>query len=988
MRLMILAICGVLFQGAGMCQGVESSRHPVADPLGAVGAWAGECAADGRIIELVRNTGKLVFKQGQDPQFTARQFILSHARHLRCASVELHLRYKRSGSNYDVLWFRQQVNDLPVFDGNVYLTIHRGQVVALRDNTVRTDQVFRTHPENGEEIRRELTRRYAEILHAELVETGYLNSTPAFRFRVTSTDGEPFQWIVSAETGLLLASRPMRHYNALTGSGYVFVPNPMSSTGNISLRDENDSAYEALNNARVEVPLMLLDGTGYLRNRYVDLTAPGISGTVGGYAPGSARETSGRFFYDRDDFRFEEVNAYYWITEFSTYISEMLDHPEAVDYAVPVNAHFMYADNSYYSEADRGLHFGDGVVDDAEDAEIILHEFGHAILHNLIPGLGSTWESAALDEGTCDYMAATFSQDAYFPDTIGEWDATGYDTTNDNPPRLRPIVTERIYPDNMYDPYPLSGSANFHWDGVIWSSTLWQIREHIGAVAADSVLFQSLPSFYPDISFGSAALRLINSELQVSGGTCGPTYRYFFTKRGILSNTYIQNPALPENPFILVFPLIRQDADFTSEITLLNPNAHAATARIQVVGDNGCLIYESVDRTLPPNGRATWQPVSGRLQETCWVLVEADQSLAGYVSMISRDESKSAFIPATKTLREILRVPHIAPQTEYWDTRTALVNGSAAPVEVRVDDYLELGGVLSGTNRPFGQDEFDWLTDYYAGQFPEGFAGQAQLVTSEPVLAGVETFQKKGEGRHQLAGLLLGHSASSEIWLPHIHTQGGYWWTGVVLQNQWDINVEITITARDDAGQILSRFSREMNAGEKWVALVQELWTSSGLSFPEETSSIHVSAPHPCLSGVELFGTLPESGDRLLAGINAATEPSQGLLFPHIIVEPETWAGIAFVNTGNGPASCTAEALNDAGEVLLTQAIPEDVPVNGRMVSTARDLFGGSVPEGTTQIRVSSNSYLVGFHLWGNLLPQQDYLSGMLAIPLSGSQLY
>jgi hypothetical protein len=37
-----------------------------------------------------------------------------------------------------------------------------------------------------------------------------------------------------------------------------------------------------------------------------------------------------------------------------------------------------------------------GGVDDAEDADVILHEYGHAIQDNQVPGFGSSLEAGAM----------------------------------------------------------------------------------------------------------------------------------------------------------------------------------------------------------------------------------------------------------------------------------------------------------------------------------------------------------------------------------------------------------------------------------------------------------------------------------------------------------------------------------------------------------------------------------------------------------------
>ncbi len=46
----------------------------------------------------------------------------------------------------------------------------------------------------------------------------------------------------------------------------------------------------------------------------------------------------------------------------------------------------------------KALTFGTGGVDDAEDAGIIAHEYGHSIQDNQVPGFGSSAEGGAMGE--------------------------------------------------------------------------------------------------------------------------------------------------------------------------------------------------------------------------------------------------------------------------------------------------------------------------------------------------------------------------------------------------------------------------------------------------------------------------------------------------------------------------------------------------------------------------------------------------------------
>jgi len=158
-----------------------------------------------------------------------------------------------------------------------------------------------------------------------------------------------------------------------TGFGTVFAPNPVADLQNQSLTDQKDADYAALAPAYHRVVLTNLDGSGFLEGDYANIRSetgdPAYSPTNG-------------FHYRRNDDRFEQVMAYYWITEAQKYIQSLgfgstLRPVNRESQDVRINQ--WGADNSFSWDKKDLLKFGKGGVDDAEDAEVILHELGHAI---------------------------------------------------------------------------------------------------------------------------------------------------------------------------------------------------------------------------------------------------------------------------------------------------------------------------------------------------------------------------------------------------------------------------------------------------------------------------------------------------------------------------------------------------------------------------------------------------------------------------------
>ena len=96
-----------------------------------------------------------------------------------------------------------------------------------------------------------------------------------------------------------------------TGVGAVFVPNPVQSLGDESLTDQKDADAAVPAAAYHDVTLTNLDGSGHLSGDYA---------TVVSETGNPAYSPTNTFRYTRHQDEFEQVMAYYWITEAQKYI--------------------------------------------------------------------------------------------------------------------------------------------------------------------------------------------------------------------------------------------------------------------------------------------------------------------------------------------------------------------------------------------------------------------------------------------------------------------------------------------------------------------------------------------------------------------------------------------------------------------------------------------------------------------------------------------
>ncbi|HEX8767705.1 MAG TPA: hypothetical protein VF714_05000, partial [Jatrophihabitans sp.] len=91
-----------------------------------------------------------------------------------------------------------------------------------------------------------------------------------------------------------------------TGTGSVFKVNPVQSSGNQNLVDDNDSATAVPASEYATVQLRNLDGSGYLSGKYVNVQS--ATGTP-------AYSATNTFLYDRHADQFEQVMAYFWVNQ-------------------------------------------------------------------------------------------------------------------------------------------------------------------------------------------------------------------------------------------------------------------------------------------------------------------------------------------------------------------------------------------------------------------------------------------------------------------------------------------------------------------------------------------------------------------------------------------------------------------------------------------------------------------------------------------------
>jgi len=342
-----------------------------------------------------------------------------------------------------------------------------------------------------------------------------------------------FEVLVDAGSGSVLAKRNL--LQDATGHAKLFTPNPVATNGGYSgigtapSADHNDHDTAKLTSLRVAVDLKFLkSGQHCLVGKYVD-------SRLGHSANKVCRKSLNWNGVTRSSNQFEALMTYYHISNIQNYF-RLLGFTGGAD--VHPNRQTTLADaipddNSFYSPATHKITYGTGGVDDAEDGDVITHEYGHSIQDAQDHGFGSGNQAGGLGEGFGDFMSAVNT--AITPGLpsygaaeycIFDWDgvggyggpgvapcgrlADGSDGTNTY---AQALVTCNFGPD----------PPEIHCLGEVWSHGLIDLLNNIlpegGAPPIlNDVLFSQF-TYADNESFGQAVNGLVAADNTIYGGT-------------------------------------------------------------------------------------------------------------------------------------------------------------------------------------------------------------------------------------------------------------------------------------------------------------------------------------------------------------------------------------------------------------------------------------------------------------------------------------
>ncbi len=439
---------------------------------------------------------------------------------------------------YDQTW-----EGLPIYHQNIKANVgQNGTVYSILNNLLDLGNLVEVKGEFSQsetDAIAHLSQQYLipqPVMEAELIRCYFPQEgalIPAYQIRYSYGESR-WESVLDANQLNTLVRRDLASYRHrfmatgdTTGTGLVFNPDPLTTSGNAygstsDWMDNNDADNAALNGERVQVTLKdisFLGGQFHLIGPYVELQ------DVESPTSPIATSPDGVFNYTRSQQGFEDVMCYYHVDTFQRYI-QSLGYTNIYNDPLICDPHGLNGtDQSHFvpQGTTARIAFGEGCVDDAEDADVIIHEYGHALSWSASPNSNGGTERQGLDEGIGDYLATSYSKGmAYtFWKNMFTWD--GHNECWDG----RSASTNMTYP-------PTSGFDIYDY-GEIWNTCLMEVYDNIGKESNDRVVFQSLYGNNLNMTLTDAARVVIEADSIVFGGAHKAQYQVAFCNRGLLS---------------------------------------------------------------------------------------------------------------------------------------------------------------------------------------------------------------------------------------------------------------------------------------------------------------------------------------------------------------------------------------------------------------------------------------------------------------------
>lgn len=315
----------------------------------------------------------------------------------------------------------------------------------------------------------------------------------------------------------LLATAKQQAY--VSGTAQVFDPNPKSTLADDELQDNSSpDRFQAAYYHYDLKEISLLNGSYQLIGPWVHIT------DFDDPTEKPSTTTNGEWMAERGVNAFNDAHTFYHVDHSQRYLQSLGFTGEKGIQMTSVGADTNGAygwDNSYFMPEENRLSFGHGGITDSEDAETVLHEYGHAIQFGIDPNWDDDWDygdTGAMGEGFGDYWAATYRHETkngkdFHTNWVFVWDGHNQYW----PGRVLNAFSLQYDDSKNYDAHEPLGSYS---TDELWSTPLYQayleLREQgISKADIDKIILEAHFGLGSGIKMRVMAQAIVNTAAKL-----------------------------------------------------------------------------------------------------------------------------------------------------------------------------------------------------------------------------------------------------------------------------------------------------------------------------------------------------------------------------------------------------------------------------------------------------------------------------------------
>ncbi|QTD47679.1 WD40/YVTN/BNR-like repeat-containing protein [Sulfidibacter corallicola] len=440
------------------------------------------------------------------------------------------------------------------------------------------------------------------------------------------------------------------------------------------------------------------------------------------------------------------------------------------------------------------------------------------------------------------------------------------------------------------------------------------------------------------------------------------------------------NQTSTSQPFRYHLPEIQADAgNLDTMIGLVNPADTAVDVDLFAFNAAGQALGRSTAVTsLNAKGAAVLsvkQAFSANLNEVAWIQIGASGEISAFAE-IQNTETRSAY--AAVELGNLAYMPHIAKDTETFETVLSVLNGTAGTGSGTLTDFpAQSGRAIDGVSTPFGHSS-EAITEYLGSDLIDGPDLWAQVDATGNTMGAMEFFTRLPD-RGQQAALGLNGQRGRTLNFLHVATDTSQFWTGMLYINISSFTTNVTETYYDADGNVLKTDSLLIQPREKKTLFFD---FANQVQVPAGTAWVQVSSSQE-LIGYELFGTPSISQNDTFCGLQGNYGGSRVLDYPFFTTSDTRFTGLVALNLGTEASTLSFTAYAADGSALETVSLSVPLAPKTKYVATVDALFTNpdTLSRAAWVRAEASGSEWAGFLLWGDRgSASRQYLSGLSAV--------